>query len=266
MKSRICLAVLAIIMAPALASAQARDEWRWTGVVAKGGTLEVSGVLGDIQVTRGTGTEVVAKAVKHARRGDDSDVRAVQIKVIKRRCYGICTLYPTPDDSDRENTCDADDNGHRHNNVRDNDVNVDFTIEVPDGVNVDVRTVVGDVDASGIRGSVDASSVTGSVVVEASGDVSARSVSGDVRATIGSATPAHDLEFKTVSGNVTLTVPSSFNADLYLKSQFGRVDTDFDLTPRKSRFGETLRGKVGNGGATVDANTLSGRITIKTSR
>src|SRR5207253_3936214 len=84
MKSRICLAVLAIIMAPALASAQARDEWRWTGVVAKGGTLEVSGVLGDIQVTRGTGTEVVAKAVKHARRGDDSDVRAVQLKVIKR--------------------------------------------------------------------------------------------------------------------------------------------------------------------------------------
>jgi hypothetical protein len=263
MKGRICLAVLAIIMVPTLSSAQARDEWSWRGVVAKGGTLEVSGVLGDIQVTRGTGTEVVAKAVKHGRRHDASEV---DIKVIKRADgVLICTLYPTRYDSDRENTCDDDGDGN-HSNVRDNDVEVDFTIEVPDGVNVDVKTIVGDVEATGIRGSVDASSVTGSVVVEASGEVSAHSVSGDVRATIGSASPARDLDFKTISGDVTLTVPQNFNADLYLKSQFGRVDTDFDLTLRKSRFGESLRGKAGKGGAALDASTLSGRISLKTAR
>jgi len=215
-------------------------------------------VLGAITATRAAGNEIAVKAHKHANR---SDPESVEMKVIRTgNAVVICALYPTPSDDDEENECTT---GERHrNNVRDNDVEVEFSVEVPDGIELVASTVVGDVDAQGLGGDVTAKSVTGRITVTSSGEVSAATVSGDIRARMAARKPVHDLDFKTVSGDITLEVPAQFEADVRLRSQFGNVDSDFGLEVERSRFGHSSRGRIGRGGATVYASTLSGRIEL----
>lgn len=257
--------VAALVLAAASAAQAQNDRWNWKGAVPAGGTVEIRGVLGDIHAVHAAGSEVVVNARKHARR---ADLESVDIKVSRlgNRVI-ICVLYPTPRRSSHENSCpegrDDDDDDHHDMSIDNNDVNVDFTVEVPANVNLYARTVVGDVDATGIKGDVDARSVTGDVEITADGAVSAESVSGSIRVRTGAKRPDHDLDFKTVSGNITLEVPSDFSADVRLRSQFGAVDSDFDVQAQKTRFGESARGKVGNGGSSVYASTLSGRITLR---
>ncbi|HUP88577.1 MAG TPA: DUF4097 family beta strand repeat-containing protein [Longimicrobiales bacterium] len=260
--TRTALFVLtAVIAITSVGNAQERRSWDWRGTLAEGKTIQVKGVLGEIHVVRATGREARVHAVRHAR---NSDPMSVEFKVSESKDgVFICALYPTPYHARHENSCGNDDDEDHNMSLDNNDTHVDFTIEVPDHNNVIARTVVGDIDVQGVRGDVDASSVTGEVDVVAGGSVSAQSISGSIHVRMSAKKPDHDLDFKTISGNITLEVPSDFSADLRMKSQFGDVDSDFDIASERSRFGRNARGKIGAGGSMVYASTLSGTIYLK---
>lgn len=258
MRRRNLLAFLALLAFPHFAAAQDRAHWSWSGTVPSGGTVAIHNVLGRIQVVRTTGKNVVVNAEKHARRGDTSDVK---IEVVQSaRGVTICSVY-LDDDGDESNACDRE--GHDHHGNSHSEVYVDYTVQIPDNLTLDATTVVGDVDATDLRGDVDVGSVTGDINVNTTGEVSARTVSGDIRAGIGVSKPQHSLEFSTVSGDVTLELPRDFSADLRLRSQFGKVESDFAVAVEATRFGHTVRGRIGAGGSVLSVSTLSGRINLR---
>lgn len=235
----------------------AASDFQWHGVVAPGKTIEIRGVNGDVTAEPATGNEVEVTATKHARRSDPEDVR---IEVVPHDGnITICAVYPTPNGR-RPNTCEP---GGGRNNTRNNDVSVDFTVRVPAGVNFDGNTVNGDVEATALTARADASTVNGSVTVETRGTASGRTVNGSVHVRMGSADWTDDLEFETVNGGITVTLPPGLNAELDAETVNGSIQSDFPVTVQGRLAPHSMHGVVGSGGRRLKLKTVNGSITLQ---
>lgn len=282
------------------APAAAQQDFRWSGRLARGEQISVRGIVGDIRAEPTSGSEVVVTAVRRGR-----GARDVRIETV-RRAEGvvICAIWPRNDDDRgwRGRRDHDEDNGDREPNdacnrsgggsTRDNDASVDFTVRVPAGVRVSLGTVSGDVYATGLHSPVRAASVSGDVHVSSDGPVEATSVSGDVDATLGRIA-GQSLRFTSVSGDVTLRVPSGLDADFRAHTLSGSIDSDFPLTigrggdrPRgrdrdrdddddddgygparvRVRIGQNASGRLGRGGPDLTVNTVSGDIALVRAR
>jgi len=245
----------------ALLAAQDRGDFKWTGSLGPGKTLEVIGVNGDIEARGAGGREARVEAVKTARR---SDVDDVEIKVVEHdRGVTICALYPSPRRS-RPNECLP--GGRGRNETRDNDVHVDFTVVVPSGVEFVGRTVNGDVDALDLTEEAEAYSVNGSITLETAGYGSASTVNGSIRARLGRADWDGELAFETVNGEIELSLPASLSTEVRASSVNGGITTDFPLTV-PGKFGHrSMRGTIGNGGRELSLTTVNGGMELRRGR
>src|SRR5713101_782023 len=146
-------------------AADAQGDFHWKGPIAPGKRLEIKGVNGYIRATVASGDQAEVSARRHARR---SDPASVEIKVVTHDAgVTICAVYPTPEDARRPNEC-APGRGY-HSNTEDNDVVVDFTVQVPAGVELSAQTVNGAVEATGLRGNVETATVNGGIDVSTTG-------------------------------------------------------------------------------------------------
>ena len=68
-------ALFASLMVAASAGAQTADDFRWSGQMARGKSIEIKGVNGDVEAVLASGNQVEVVARKHARRGNPADVR-----------------------------------------------------------------------------------------------------------------------------------------------------------------------------------------------
>jgi len=107
----------------------------------------VKGVNGDVRAVLASGTEAVVNARKHSRRSDPDEV---EIKVVESDDgITICAVYPTPRRAREENSCEPGDRWH--SNTDNNDVSVDFEVQVPAGIVFNGQTVNGEMRAEGSR-------------------------------------------------------------------------------------------------------------------
>ncbi len=153
--------------------------------VGANGSLKLSNVSGDVKVTGGGGTEIKVEAKIHGKGKTDAEARAQfdSVKVDMRQ---------------NGNRVDVETTHERNSRAW-----VDYTVVVPTGASIDVRSVSGDVIVSEIGGSARAETVSGDVTATGLAQVAAlRSVSGDVRATGLSSNGA--VSFNSVSGDVTV--------------------------------------------------------------
>src|SRR2546428_3662702 len=79
----------------------------------------------------------------------------------------------------------------------DADVDVDFTVRVPDGVRFVAQQVNGGIDAGGLSGDIRAETVNGNVHVATRGLAEASTVNGSITPTIGRGSWDKDLHFQT---------------------------------------------------------------------
>jgi len=235
------LAMLAPVATLAAAQEQQQD-FRWSGRVEQGRAIEVKGVNGSVRAERSTGTEVEVIAQKTARRGDPS---AVAIDVIQHSGgVTVCALYPTAS-GERANECAPGSGGRM--STRDNDVQVAFTVRVPDGVQLVARTVNGAIEATGLTDDVEAHTTNGSVVLSTLGLARAHTTNGSIDVTLNGPS-SRDLHFSTTNGSITLTAPADLNATLDATTTNGRVESDFPVTVQGALGPRRLRGVVGTGG------------------
>ena len=253
MKKGILTVAGVLLAAPALPAA----DFNWSGRLAAGQTLEIKGVNGSIEASAGSGQAEV-RAEKKARR---SDPDSVEIRVLEHaEGVTICAVYPTPSDAGRDNECVAGEGGRM--STRDNDVQVDFVVRVPDGVRFVPRTVNGSISASGLTGDVLARTVNGGIRLETAGRAEARTVNGSIDATIGRADWSGSHEFKTVNGAIRLGLPADLSADVSARTVNGGIETDFPLTV-KGRFSRrSLKGTIGAGGRGLELETVNGAIRL----
>jgi DUF4097 and DUF4098 domain-containing protein YvlB len=229
------------------------------------GTFELTNLAGDIRVTGGGGDQVVVEAVKRVRNRDEAQGRAqlaaIEVEFIEQAGrLEVRTEFP----NDRRLSGE-----------------VDFTVGVPAGVSVRLRTVAGDVSLVNVEGVVYAESISGSVqatglrridlLKSVSGDVSITNARLDETATASTISgnlmvtdlTGRALEFKSVSGNVRLEevtgtrlTAESVNGNLTFEGALTRGGR-YDFTTHSGNVRLALEGDAGFG---VNASTFSGDI------
>jgi len=154
----------------------------------------------------------------------------------------------------------------------------DLTLEGPDA-EVNVRNVEnGHVHVRTMRGPITLTDVrNGHVeIASISGDIHLKSVTGPlVQASSGRGKifydgdfgSAGDYKFTTHTGDIEALVPADVSAGFRAHSVLGRVQHDFPLQPRHSRFseevGRSFIGTTGQAASEVVLRSFSGRIRLK---
>jgi len=233
--------------------------------VGRDGRVSIENIAGEITVTGGSGDEVSIEAVKRTR-GDRSELGMIQILVDERPGrVDIHTEYPRS----------------RYGRGGNDHASVDYTVTVPSGAAVDVKSISGNVKVSNVQGAVRAESVSGNVTTSgtprlemvksvsgdvdltdagADADISAGSVSGSIRA---KGLKARGLELGTVSGDVSVIDVTCDR--LGAKSISGNVEYSGTLA-RNGRYdvnshsGTVRLTLAGSTGFELTANTFSGTI------
>ncbi len=154
----------------------------------------------------------------------------------------------------------------------------DLTLEGTDAV-VNVRDISnGHVHVQTMRGPITLTDIrNGHVeVASISGEVHLKSVAGPlVEANTGSGRIFYDgdfglggdYKFTTHTGDILALAPADVSADFSAHSVLGRVQNDFPLKPRHSRFsmeaGRSFFGTVGKAASEVVLRSFSGKIRLK---
>ncbi len=74
---------------------------------------------------------------------------------------------------------------------------------------------------------------------------------------------SNPISAETTHGHVTLRLPGDTNAELSATNSFSSITTDLPLTSTEEMRKHDVKGKLGNGGALISANTSSGSIHIE---
>ncbi|MFQ5551691.1 MAG: DUF4097 domain-containing protein [Gemmatimonadales bacterium] len=250
---------LILVLVPGVASAQriTPEEFMWSGTLSQGQMIEVKGINGDLFAEPATGNEVEVIALLDGRRDDPAQV---EFEVLEHRDgITICAVYPSH--GRRNNECRAGSRGRM--NVRDFDVEVEFTVRVPAGIMFVGRTVNGDIDIRDLVGDAVGVTVNGDVDVVAAGTVEAHAVNGSIDAEMGSTDWTGELSFETVNGGIRLRVRDRFAAQIEASTVNGGFESDFPVTVR-GRFGpRRISGEIGEGGqGMLRFRTVNGSISI----
>jgi hypothetical protein len=233
------------------------EEFRWSGTVLAGKSIEIKGVNGSIRAEQASGNQVEVVATKNGRR---SDSKSVEIKVVEHaQGVTICSVYPT-NDASQPNECQPGSGGRM--NARNSDVKVDFVVRVPSGVRFIGRTVNGEIHASGLKGDVEGYSINGSIELSTSGLVKAKTVNGGISATLGSTNWSGRLAFETVNGSIKVELPSGANTEFEAFTVNGRISSDFPVTVQGKIDPRKLTGTIGNGGRGLVMKSVNGSIEL----
>src|SRR2546426_10519658 len=214
MKRIIFQVTLVALFGLAMATTAAAQDFQKAYRIGAGGQVRIGNISGDVIVTGYDGDAIMVKATKN---GKDRD----QIEVEDRSGGNVVDIgvrYP------KHCNCDA---------------SILFEVQVPRSINYDfdhIASVSGDVRVTGVTGRLNASAVSGDVhITDVSGSVSASAVSGDVKVEINRLDGADDIKFNTVSGDVSVMLPSSLDADVDMSSFSGSIKTDFAIEVRSER-------------------------------
>jgi DUF4097 and DUF4098 domain-containing protein YvlB len=240
-------------------AAQSAEDFRWSGRLAAGESLEIKGVNGSISAVPSSGSEVVVTAETTARRSDPSSVRIEMIEHASGLTF--CAVYPTPEGRREPNYCAPGSGGQMSTN--NNDVSVHFEIQVPADIDLIATTVNGDVEASGLGADVRAVTVNGSIDISTAGFAEAETVNGSIDAQIGSPDLRQGVSFSTVNGSITLDLDDDIDAQLDASWLNGSFESDlpFLLNGRMGR--RSARGTLGDGGPELELSTVNGSIVIR---
>jgi len=158
---------------------------------------------------------------------------------------------------------------------------VDLVIQVPFSTTLRLDSGDGDVTVERVDGEIEVDSSDGSITLNnVSGPVVADSSDGAIKAVFGKITPGKPMSFSTMEGDIDITLPLDAKASLKLKSEEGKVFTDFDfpLTPTQQKnvqderkegggyrasFEKVSLGLINGGGVEIQLTTYEGDIYIR---
>lgn len=137
---------------------------------------------------------------------------------------------------------------------------IDYEIFVPDGLEVSVDNTNGKIELFEINNKVDVNQTNGNIkLTRTTGVISVDNTNGKISGDLDS---SKGLNLKTVNGNITLNLGSTFSGKFRMETANGRItkkDFDFrEVYDEKKLF----RGILGSGDADIKLETTNGRISI----
>lgn len=262
MRVTVRLSIIATFLLAVSTVAVSAQDFEKSYRVGAGGTVSIRNVSGNIEITGHDGDSIVVRGTKE---GEDRDMVEVEDLSAGDRVE-LQVKYPR--DCRR---CNA---------------SINFEVRVPRSVaykigpvstasgnvrvaslqgEIKISTASGDVLVQDVAGRINASTASGEMSVkDVSGTVSASTASGNVEVEIARLEGAESMKFSSASGNVSVRLPSSLDADVTMSTASGRIRTDFPVEVREDRHGSGSRaeGRLGSGGRNVRISTASGDVSL----
>ncbi|MBW3564201.1 MAG: hypothetical protein KY459_05710 [Acidobacteria bacterium] len=274
--NRTALAVLFVLTASTALGDTERSRFDQSFPADGVRSIVIDNIYGPMTITTGAASIRVAAEIKAigGRRSSASGVLAEWPLVIERKGSALEVLVDAPMRcSDRGWRCSHDSDDRDRGRAE-----YAFTIEVPDGITVEARTIEGDVD---LRGTVDEfilRNVNGGVFFE--GDArggSASTVNGPVAGRFRT-TPTVDSKYSSVNDEIDLYFPPALDALFAISTLNGEILTDFDWQATSVAEMERTRRegtkwvvrnagrtgvRIGSGATRIEIDTLNGDIMIR---
>jgi DUF4097 and DUF4098 domain-containing protein YvlB len=243
--------VCATLAGPSVLTAAADDQKETEQVdrnfpMQPGGQLKLKNFSGKIHITGSNRTNVVVHAVRRATR-DRLDHIRLEIQA-----------------SASEISIDANKKDDGWREQKDNVVETEFEIEVPERIALDVHAFSSDMHLESIDGRQKLYSFSGTIRIDdATGPLEAETFSGEIKADLDRAGAAPDVEMKTFSGDIEVKLSSSPRGRVDFSSFSGSLDSNVPMLYRTGNR-RHVRGELGGGGTNeLRFHTFSGDVRIK---
>ncbi len=263
--------------------------------VSQSNTMIIANINGSVSVTGYTGSKIVVEIEKTIKAKTEQRLekgkRELTIGVIDRAdtiilyLNGLCNTFGQGKKNNWNrkrnagwgydwNGCDDDENWRDNEGY---DFKVNFTVKVPQGVNVHVSTVNdGDIDVENIQRTVVADNINGSIRLKnIAGATHANTINGDVDISY-TKNPDQDCRYYSLNGDINAHFKKglsanlsfeSFNGDLYTnvaKLESLPVHVQKDTKSDRTRYKLSgNRFKIGAGGIHLDFETFNGNAYVK---
>lgn len=238
-----------------IAQGKATDTWSRTYKVEASGRFELININGRVTATPTDGSEVIVEGRRTAK-GRSDEVAKENLAKLEIREEVSASRVRVESRAPRMSGF----GGHE----------IEWTVKVPKGLTVDLRTVNGGVRISGLSGEIHAKTTNGGVrgqniIAEA---IEASSVNGGVEIELGAPLDSTDsVDISTVNGGVSLSMPSESKATITARAVNGGVrvnDLDIKRDEESPEFERRrrLNGTLNGGGAKVNISTTNGGVRL----
>ncbi len=233
-----------------LVSGKAQEEWTRTYQLGPGGLLEIVNVNGRITAEASAGSAVEVRAERIARASTDEGARDL-LKEIEMR-------EEVADARVRVEVRPPRLRGLRGHEIR-------WTVRVPKGVNVDLRTVNGGVRLTGLEGEIRAKTTNGGVTGKAlrATTLDASVTNGGVDIELATAPTGGTFELEATNGGVALALPAESKADVNARCTNGGITVSgLELELQGEQTRKRVQGRLNGGGARVSLATTNGGVRL----
>jgi hypothetical protein len=222
-----------------------------------GQELSIGNVDGAVTVTRASGRTAEVLVTKRVIRGNGDLVKAI----LEETTNGIkvCTVYLHEAGEDRT-SCHNDNHGRRRQDPL--EVEMTYEVRVPEGVDLTVGTVDGDVVVRGLASEANLATVDGNITVTGRAPTRATTVDGDITMRLEGRLP-ETMKVTTVDGSIDVSLPGTAGFSVHATTVDGQLESDFPITV-SGRWGpRTMRGTVGNGRTELRISTVDGSVQLR---
>jgi hypothetical protein len=232
-----------------MASGKAQDEWKRTYKVGTGGRFEIININGQIVAEAGDGDEVEVLAQRSVKASNDERARDLLSKLEMREEVGdsrVRVEVRVPRLSGWSQT-------------------ITWTIRVPKGLAVDLRTTNGGVKLTNLDGNIRARATNGGVTGTGltATNLDAAVTNGGVDITVASVPEGSVVDLESTNGGVTLTLPGDSKADITARCVNGGIAVNgLSVEVLGEQTKRHLEGKLNGGGARISLETVNGGVRL----
>jgi len=234
-----------------MAAGKAQDEWTRSYPLSASGRLEIINVNGKITAESTDGSAVEIRAERSAKAASDESAKELLGKLEMREEVG-------------ENRVRVEVRAPRWSGPGGHEIK--WTIKVPRGVAVDLRTVNGGVKMTGLEGELRARSTNGGITGEGlvATSVDAAVTNGGIEIELAKAVSAGSFDLEAVNGGVSIVLPPDSGADISGRCVNGGITaaSELGLETVGEQTRRRLDAKLNGGGAKVSLETVNGGVRI----
>jgi DUF4097 and DUF4098 domain-containing protein YvlB len=227
-----------------------RESFKKSCAFSATGSVTLENVNGDVEIRTWDKNEILIEGEKSAK--TEEELKAVDLTIdLSDSRAAIKVRLPKRSGS-----------WFSGNTIR---ASVRFTLTVPATAALDrIATVNSSVSVEGARGDAHVETVNGSIhAVGLGGSARLKTVNGQIEATFTSVAAGQEFSLETVNGTITVELPKDAGIALRTSVVNGHVDCEFPLTLTKSSGRHNLSGTIGDGRASLKAETVNGSIRIE---
>ncbi len=250
----LAFALAALATAP-LAAATVTEEIDRTFSIEPGTEVRLSNTNGSVAIGTWDRPEVRMVATKKARASSDAKGREIlrEVQVEIEQSSGLLSI-----ETERPRS-----------NVfgwffGQGDTSVSYRLQVPREIDLEIRTVNGNIEAEGMHGDLRFRSTNGRIEIDdAAGSVQARTTNGGITVELREVDPASDLSFSTTNGSIKAWLPADLQADLRADTTNGSISSDLPIQVHGRISKKRIEGAINGGGAELRLSTTNGSISIR---